>query len=40
MLGTCPRVWLIGGGGGGGGGGVGAGGSLGGGDWNGVFRMG
>ena len=37
MLGTCPRVWLIGGGGGGG---AGAGGTRGGDDWSGVFGMG
>ena len=34
MLGTCPRVWLIGGGG------AGAGGTRGGDDWSGVFGMG
>ena len=34
MVGTCPRVWLIGGGG------AGAGGTRGGDDWSGVFGMG
>ena len=37
MLGTCPRVWLIGGGSGGG---AGAGGTRGGDVWSGVFGMG
>ena len=37
MVGTCPRVWLMGGGGGGG---AGAGGTRGGDDWSGVFGMG
>ena len=37
MLGTCPRVWLIGGGGGGV---AGAGGTRSGDDWSGMFGMG
>ena len=37
MVGTCPRVYLIGGGGGGG---AGAGGTRGGDNWSGVFGMG